>query len=82
VTNHLASVINFDYDGFTETNKGALVKQSEFVRWLKQFGATFEDGTNHTKVKLNGRTSFIPRHPGKELKRGLVEAVKKQLDLK
>lgn len=58
------------------------MKQSEFVRWLKQFGATFEEGANHTKVKLNGKTSFLPRHPGKEMKTGTVEAIKKQLNLK
>ena len=58
------------------------MKQREFVRWLRQFGATFEEGTHHTKVKLNGRTSFLPRPPGKELKTGLVEGVKKQLSLK
>jgi len=58
------------------------VKQSEFVRWLKQFGATFEEGANHTKVKLNGKTSFLPRHPSKEMKTGTVEAIKKQLNLK
>ena len=62
--------------------KGAAVKQSEFVRWLKQQGATFTDSTNHTKVQLNGKTSYLPRHPGKELKTGLVEGVKKQLNLK
>ncbi|WP_183380175.1 MULTISPECIES: type II toxin-antitoxin system HicA family toxin [unclassified Herbaspirillum] len=58
------------------------MKQSEFVRWLKQQGATFEEGTNHTKVRLNGKTSFLPRHPSKELKTGLVQGVKKQLNLK
>lgn len=58
------------------------MKQSEFVRWLKQHGATFVEGSNHTKVTLNGRTSFLPRHPSKELKTGLVEGVKKQLNLK
>lgn len=58
------------------------MKQSEFVRWLKLQGATFEEGGNHTKVKLNGKTSFLPRHPSKELKTGLVEGVKKQLNLK
>ncbi|MRW89238.1 addiction module toxin, HicA family [Duganella sp. FT80W] len=58
------------------------MKQSEFVKWLKQFGATFEDGAKHVKVKLNGKTSFLPRHPAKELRTGLVEAVKKQLNLK
>lgn len=58
------------------------MKQSEFVRWLKQQGATFEEGGNHTKVKLNGKTSFLPRHPAKELGTGIVQAVKKQLNLK
>jgi mRNA interferase HicA len=78
----LASVINNDYTGLTETNKGGVVKQSEFVKWLKQFGATFEESTNHTKVKLNGKTSFLPRHPSKEMKTGTVEGIKKHLNLK
>ena len=67
---------------YIETQQEGAVKQSEFVRWLKQNGATFEDGTNHTKVKLNGKTSFLPRHPRKELKPGLIEDVKKHLNLK
>jgi len=78
----LADVINNDYNSLIETNNGGEVKQSEFVRWLKQFGATFEDGANHTKVRLNGKTSFLPRHPSKEMKTGTVEAIKKQLNLK
>jgi len=58
------------------------VKQSEFVRWLKKLGATFEDRTNHLKVTLNEKTSFLPRHPSAELKKGLQEGVKKQLGIK
>jgi mRNA interferase HicA len=58
------------------------VKQSEFVRWLARQGATFEDRTNHLKVSLNGKTSFLPRHPSAELKKGLFEGVKKQLGIK
>lgn len=58
------------------------MKQSEFVRWLSQQGATFKDGTNHLKVYLNGQQTILPRHPAKELKTGLVEGVKKQLKLK
>jgi mRNA interferase HicA len=61
----------------TPDYSGEAVKQSEFVRWLKQHGAALEEGTNHIKVKLNGKTRFIPRHPAKELKTGLVEGVKK-----
>lgn len=58
------------------------MKQSEFVRWLKQQGATFEEGTNHLKIYLNGEQTILPRHPSKELKTGLVEGVKKKLKLK
>jgi len=61
---------------------GDSVKQSEFVRWLKLHGATFKDCTNHLKVYLNGKQSHLPRHPGKELKTGLVEGVKRQLGIK
>jgi mRNA interferase HicA len=52
------------------------------VRWLKAHGATFKDGTNHLKVYANGEVSHLPRHPSKALKKGLVEGVKKQLNLK
>jgi mRNA interferase HicA len=58
------------------------VKQSEFVRWLRLQGATFEEGRNHLKVYLNGEQTILPRHPGKELKMPLIEGVKKQLKLK
>jgi len=64
------------------TKQGEAVKQSEFVRWLKQQGATFKDGTNHLKVYLNGEQTILPRHPSKELKMPLVEGVKKKLKLK
>jgi len=58
------------------------MKQSEFVRWLAQKGATFKDGSKHLKVYCNGRQTVLTRHPSKELKQGLAEAVKKQLGLK
>lgn len=58
------------------------MKQSEFVRWLSKQGATFQDGTKHLKVYLNGKQTILPRHPASELKKGLVEGVKKQLGLK
>ena len=58
------------------------MKQSEFVKWLRKQGATFEQGTRHLKVILNDRISYLPRHPSKELKKGLVEGVKKDLNLK
>ncbi len=61
---------------------GGAVKQSEFVRWLTKQGATFKQGTNHLKAYLNGEETVLPRHPAKELKMPLVEAVKKKLKLK
>jgi mRNA interferase HicA len=58
------------------------MKSSEFKRWLVDQGATFEPGKgSHFKVYLNGRTSVLPMH-SKELGKGLVEAIKKQLGLK
>ncbi len=58
------------------------MKQSEFMKWLKKQGATFEDGTRHIKVFLNGERSVIPRHPAKEILKGTIESIKKQLKLK
>lgn len=37
------------------------MKQSEFVRWLSDQGATFKDGSKHLKVYLNGKLSHLPR---------------------
>jgi len=58
------------------------VKASELKRWLAKRGCTFEDGTNHTKVRLGKRTSQIPRHPAVEIKTGTFRAILKQLCLK
>ena len=58
------------------------MKSSEFKRWLAAQGATFASGKgSHLKVQLNGKNSVLPMH-AKELKKGLVEAIKKQLGLK
>lgn len=59
-----------------------MVKSSEFKRWLAAQGATFRPVKgSHLKIDLNGKTSFLPMH-GKELGKGLVETIKKQLGLK
>ena len=58
------------------------MKSSKFKRWLAAQGATFESAMgSHLKVLLNGKTSFLPMH-SKELKKGTVEGIKKQLGLK
>lgn len=59
-----------------------IVKSTEFKRWLAAQGATFESAKgSHLKAFLNGKTSYLPMH-SKELKKGTVEGIKKQLGLK
>ena len=58
------------------------MKSSEFKRWLEKQGATFTTGKGgHLKVELNGKFSVLPMH-SKDLKKGLVEGIKRQLGLK
>lgn len=62
---------------------GSGVKYSEFRRWLSKLGARFEPAKgSHFKVTLNGRHSIFPDHGGKEIGRGLVEKIRKDLGLK
>jgi mRNA interferase HicA len=61
---------------------GWFVKSSEFKRWLATQGATFSPGKgSHLKVELNGKISYLPMHH-KDLKKGTLEGIKKQLGLK
>ena len=57
---------------------------AEFKRYLARLGCTFEPGSGgHLKVSLGDRRSVLPMHgKNKELKKGTVEAIKKQLGLK
>lgn len=58
------------------------MKYSEFKRWLKDQGATFIPGKgSHHKVRLNGKASIFPDHGSKEIGKGLVEKIKKDLGL-
>jgi mRNA interferase HicA len=60
------------------------VTSAELKRWLAEQGASFagHGKGSHLKVYLNGRMSVLPMHAKKELKKGLVEGIKKQLGLK
>lgn len=52
------------------------------MRWLAKQGVTFgSQRGSHLKLFLNGRQSILPLHD-KELGKGLVETIKKQLGLK
>jgi mRNA interferase HicA len=57
------------------------VKQSEFKRWLRKQGAVFEEGSKHTKIRLNGKTTTMPRHPGFDIDEPLRKAIIKQLGI-
>ena len=57
----------------------------EFRRWLQGQGCIFhthKGGSGHLTVRLGDRTSQLPMHGGrKELGRGLVAKIKKDLGL-
>lgn len=57
---------------------------AQFKRWLSRHGCTFEPGKGgHLIVKLGGLRSVLPMHGSrKELGMGLVNKIKKDLDLK
>lgn len=61
-----------------------LVKSAELKRWLVKQGCTFEPGKGgHLIVRRGEFKSVLPMHGSKhELGRGLVESIKKQLNLK
>jgi mRNA interferase HicA len=60
------------------------MNSQEFKRWLTKQGCRFEPGNGgHLKVVLGERQSVLPMHgKNKELKTGLVQAIKKQLGLR
>ncbi|ASL42491.1 putative mRNA interferase HicA [Burkholderia sp. AD24] len=46
------------------------MKYSEFRKWLRKQGATFErhrSGSSHYRVTLNGKTTIFPDHGAKEM---------------
>ncbi len=59
---------------------------SEFRRWLAKHGCRFEThkgGSGHITVIRGERFTQIPAHgKGRDLKKGLVEKIKKDLGLK
>ncbi len=58
------------------------MNSGELKRWLAKEGATFGTQTgSHLKVSYQGRQSVLPMHGKKELPKGLVAAIKKQLGL-
>jgi mRNA interferase HicA len=59
------------------------VTSSEFRRWLQHCGCSFgKHKGSHLKVFRGRFMSVLPVHGKKELPKGLIEAIKKQLGLK
>lgn len=58
------------------------MKQSEFRCWLEAQGVEVKQGTNHLKLYYQGKQSVMPRHPSKEIGKGLRQAIIKQLGMK
>ncbi|MDK4535995.1 type II toxin-antitoxin system HicA family toxin [Kingella kingae] len=59
------------------------MKYSEFKRWLQAQGVEFTTQRgSHILIRLNGKTSVFPNHGSKEIGTGLVNKIKKDLDLK
>lgn len=61
------------------------MKASEFRRWLKKRGCTFENhrsGSGHVTVRRDGFVSQLPMHgAGRDLGKRLIAKIKKDLDL-
>jgi mRNA interferase HicA len=59
------------------------MNSNQLKQWLAKQGCTFEPGKgSHLKVFYGNRQSVLPMHSSKELGKGLVETIKKQLGLK
>jgi len=56
---------------------------NEFKRWLEKRDCTFAPGKgSHHKVYRGDRLSVLPMHGKKEIKKGLMERIKRDLGLK
>jgi mRNA interferase HicA len=70
---------------FIETQTGRAMKYSEFRRWLKRQGVELtphRSGSSHYRATLGDKTTIFPDHGSKEIGKGLVETIKKELGLK
>lgn len=55
---------------------------NEFRRWLEARGCKIEPGKgSHFKVFFNNRSSILPMHGKKEIGKGLMIRIKKDLGL-
>jgi mRNA interferase HicA len=55
---------------------------SELKRWLKSQGCSFEESKKHTKVILKSNSTWMPRHPSQEIKKGTLNSILRDLRLR
>jgi len=58
---------------------------SEFVRYIKKKGIKFKAHGSRHDVYINPKTGVctqVPRHPSKDLKKGIVDKMLKDLGIK
>ncbi len=66
-------VTRSDYDQF--------VKVAELRRWLRKQGCSFVEESRHTRIILGSKVSRMPRHPAKEIKKGTLQSILRDLGL-
>lgn len=59
-----------------------MVTASELKRWLRNQGCSFVEESRHTRITLGGKISRMPRHPAKEIKKGTLQSILRDLGLK
>ena len=61
-----------------------IMKQSEFLRWLKSMGVEVTHGTRHLRLRAPGsqKTQTMPRHPGAEMNENIRKDIIRDLGLK
>jgi mRNA interferase HicA len=58
------------------------VTASELRRWLRKQGCSFVEESRHTRIVLGSKVSRMPRQPAKEIKKGTLLTILKDLGLK
>ena len=61
-----------------------IMKQSEFLRWLKSRGVEVTHRTRHLRLRVPGnpKTQTMPRHPGAEMNESIRKDIIRDLGLK
>jgi mRNA interferase HicA len=58
------------------------VTASELRRWLKKQGCSLVEESRHTRIVLGSKISRMPRHPSKDIKKGTLQSILRDLGLK